>query len=322
MNYRHGPQVHRDDNYFGYDSDIRNVGPIREDTIPFLDLDELRKEERSSEKTSIQIFKLILAKSHEKIKRTNKTSDQRMCYYDIPHFLPGYPVFDVEAAKMYVAEQLHRNGIYVEDAGPSKIFLSWRPTDINLAAYEFQSQKRIQKNDVYKISISPLDQRNSPDSSMKPKIIRGSNSKPKKGSKSVTLDDESVSMMQYDKNLADLVPVNAKKVSAGRSERPIEVEEDLQEEDVEEEVVAPKKKRKHKSSSEQPMPQYQQPTMPQYQQPTMPQYQQPTMPQYQQPTMPQYQQPTMPQYQPPYQQSIPHYQQNISPQNQTSRYHY
>jgi hypothetical protein len=213
---------------------------------------------------------------------------------------------------MYVAEQLHRNGIYVEDAGPSRIFLSWRPSDINLAAYEFQSQKRIQKNDVYKISISPLDQRNSPDSSMKPKIIRGPNNKTKKGGKSVTLDDEYVSMMQYDKTLPDLVPVNAKKVSSGRSERPIEVEEDLVEEEVEEEVVAPKKKRKHKSSTEpiqqpmqqpMPIPLYQQP-IPQYQQP-MPtsQYQQP-IPQYQQP-IPQYQQPI-----PQYQQPIPQYQQN------------
>lgn len=247
MNHNTGPHIYQhNDNYFGYDSDVRQLGPVREDTVPFLDLEELRKEERSSERTSIQIYKLILAKSHEKIRRTNKTSDHRMCYYDIPHFLPGYPVFDINAAKTYVAQQLYRNGIYVEDAGPSRLFLSWRPSDVNLAAYHYQSQKRIQKDNVYKIEVSPLDERNNSNATYdKPKINRSSKSSKKSA---MTEEDIPVKMIQYDSSVADMVPVNAKKVPRDDSRGGSRDEMDEEEPEEKPKHRSSSKRHKHKSS--------------------------------------------------------------------------
>jgi hypothetical protein len=229
MNYwgsQRAPRINSPAEYggFGYESDIRNVG-VKAATVPFLNIDELRKEERSSERNAKQIFKLILAKCHQKIRRTNKTTDYRMCYYEIPHFIPGYPVFDVEAARNFVYHQLLGNGLYVEPIGPSRLYISWKEDDINRDVYEYRSQKMVNKPNLYKIGVSPVDEREeNRRSSGTPRII-GSNvgrntstSSSSSGKKKGVDDEEHVSMLQYDSTIADLVPVNAKKVSRFRED--------------------------------------------------------------------------------------------------------
>lgn len=197
---------------FGYDSDVRDIGVVKEATIPFLNLDELRKEERSSDKNAKQIYKLILAKCHQKIRRTNKTTDYRMCYYEIPHFIPGYPVFDVEAACNFVYHQLLGNGLYVEPVGPSRLYISWKEQDINRDVYDYRSQKMVNKPNLYKVGVSPVDERDEDrKQSGIPRII-GTN---KKGA---IQEDERVSMLQYDSSIPDMVPVNAKKVNKYRDD--------------------------------------------------------------------------------------------------------
>ena len=219
MNYWGKPRSARiggtiDQYGFGYDSDIRDTG-VKEATIPFLNIDELRKEERSTDKNAKQIYKLILAKCHQKIRRTNKTTDYRMCYYEIPHFIPGYPVFDVEAARNFVYHQLLGNGLHVEPAGPSRLYISWDEQDVNRDVYEYRSQKMVNKPNLYKVGVSPVDEREeNRKQNGTPRIISNRSTK-KKG---VAEQDERVSMLQYDSSIADMVPVNARKVNKFRND--------------------------------------------------------------------------------------------------------
>tara|TARA_R100001163_G_scaffold65832_1_gene65439 strand:- start:6904 stop:7824 length:921 start_codon:yes stop_codon:yes gene_type:complete len=187
---------------FGYENDPS----VFHNTTPFLNLDELRKEERSSAKTANQIYKLILAKCHQKIRRTNSTTDSRRCYYDIPSFIPGYPVYNVPYAKNYVIQQLLNNGLYVENIGQSRIYISWHPDDINHYAYQERSDQMVSKPNLYKIGVSPVDERS------------GSKSKPKIMTKSA--EENGVTMLQYDTTIDDLVPVNSKKVDMNQMKYP------------------------------------------------------------------------------------------------------
>lgn len=203
MNYNIRPRPHIISpkiDRFGYWNED-NV--VKENATPFLNLEELKKEERSSEKTARKIQKLILAKCHQKIRRTNRTTEYRECYYDIPSFIPGYPVYDTIAAKNYVGLELIKNGLYVEDLGPSRIYISWKNSDINHHNYQAQAEKMVNKPNVYKIAVSPVDVR-SAQKRTTPKIYSDSNK---------TGEEPQVSMLQYDNQLGDMIPVNSKKVN-------------------------------------------------------------------------------------------------------------
>jgi hypothetical protein len=110
-------------------------------TVPFLDLDQLREEERSPAKTYSAIYKKILSKCHEKIRKINKRTTSRECHYEIPIFLPGYPMYDIKEAKGFVLHHLNKNGILAESVGETKIYISWKPEDVNQQQFEIQAQK-------------------------------------------------------------------------------------------------------------------------------------------------------------------------------------
>lgn len=187
------------ENYqFGYSSE--DMHRITEETTPFLNLDKLREEERSTEKTRRKIYKLILSKCHSKIRRTNNTTDFRECNFDVPIFLPGFPVYSVEEAKQFVLEQLHKNGIYAQDQGTTRIYISWRDEDVNYDQYQVTSQKMAPKDNVYKVGISPLDE-------------RFQATKKKREAKIWNNDENKVSLYQYDTRFGDMVPVNASKMN-------------------------------------------------------------------------------------------------------------
>mgnify|MGYP000713542998 CR=1 FL=1 len=140
-----------EDNQFGYSNDD---DMISENTIPFLNIDKLREEERSTDRTRQKMYKLILAKCHSKIRRTNNSSEYRECFFDIPLFLPGFPVYSVKEATRFVIEQLQQNGIYAQQNGDTRIYISWKNEDVNYDQYKVQSEKMAPKNNVYKIQNS------------------------------------------------------------------------------------------------------------------------------------------------------------------------
>lgn len=175
--------------------------------VPFLDLDELKLEERSTTKTQIKICKIILAKCHEMIKRKNRESELKQCVYEIPLLVPGYPGYNFDVVQQYLLYNLSYNGLYVQGIGQNKIFISWQDNHINRQIYEHTSQKVTQKHNIYKVTESPIKHE------MKKKHRHNK-------------DEEapsSVSMMQYNQKLPDLIPVNTKKA--------MKIYEDVEEDD-------------------------------------------------------------------------------------------
>lgn len=163
--------------------------------VPFLDLDELKLEERSTTKTQVKICKIILAKCHETIKRKNRESELKQCVYEIPILIPGYPGYNFDVVQRYILDNLSQNGLYVSPIGNNKVFVSWQDNHINRQIYEYTAQKVTQKYNIYKVTESPIK------------------NEAKKRNKNKPDEDvpSSVSMMQYDQRLPDLIPVNTKK---------------------------------------------------------------------------------------------------------------
>ena len=175
--------------------------------IPFLDLEQLKNEEKKPYRIQKKIYKMILSKCHDKIRKLNRTTEYRECKYEIPWFIYGYPGYDLEHVNRYLIHQLSLNGMYAERINPGMIYISWKQEDIDKRQFRIQSQKMTNKPNLYKVGISPLaDDPSFPAThpgSKKPRIIKSS---PEDA-------DNPVTMLKYDDRFDDLVPVNTKKVS-------------------------------------------------------------------------------------------------------------
>lgn len=206
---------------FGYSTEDDHR--ICEETTPFLNLDKLREEERNTDKTKLKMYKLILSKCHSKIRRTNNQIDVKECYFDIPIFLPGFPVYSVLEAKQYVLQKLYENGIYANDVGGNRIYISWKTEHIDYDQYKVTAQKMTPKQNPYKIAISPMDARNKPSNTTKEREAKIWQNE----------DTNNVSMFQYDVRYDDMVPVNKRKmneqfpeISSSKQRKPSYMRED------------------------------------------------------------------------------------------------
>jgi len=118
-------------------------------TVPFLDLEELRQEGRSPHRTRQKIYKIILSRCHDRIKKMNKSTQYRECYYDIPIFLPGYPVYSIPEAKHFLISNLIENGLKAESVGEARIYVSWKPEDTNQEQFVSKAQKATNRPATY-----------------------------------------------------------------------------------------------------------------------------------------------------------------------------
>lgn len=194
---------------------------IEENKTPFLDLDELERESYNPDKTQKYIFKLILKKCHDRIRKKNKENSNKFCYFDIPLIIPGYPSYKLDAVNHFIITQLSLNGLYAEQINPQRIYISWNPNDINKDLYYDRAEFAVQQNNIYKIKHSPLetdeiDRENDIDK-RKPRIITEypklqTNNKFKNKRNFEKYDEVPVTLLQYDGLMDDMIPVNPKKV--------------------------------------------------------------------------------------------------------------
>jgi hypothetical protein len=167
-----------------------------ENVVPFLDLEELEKEEKNPHRVKMKVFKMILAKCHDKIRRTNKTT----------LVIIGYPGYELDEVNYYLVNQLKQNGLTVKRISPQNIFISWRPNRVDYEQYHRQADKLVAKPNIYKVSVSPLA--DDPGVTMPP-----GSKHPHVRKKHVEEEPSPVALLQYDQQFDDMVPVNSKRVN-------------------------------------------------------------------------------------------------------------
>lgn len=183
---------------------------MHEDNVtPFLDITQLKKEEKNPDRVQKKVKKMILAKCHAKIEWTNKKTEFRECFFDIPFYMVGYPGYDLEDINHYLVKQLTLNGLYAERISPQRVYVSWKPEDLDYDQFETQSQKITPKPNIYKIGVSPLAN----DPAMMSMLHPGDKHPHVLPEKPVDAPPSPVMMLKYDDHFDDLVPVNSKRVS-------------------------------------------------------------------------------------------------------------
>ncbi len=118
-----------------------------------IDINELSKERKKLQKKKELIFKNILQRIYNKIKLVNKLNNY--CYYMIPKFVVGMPLFNMSKCSEYVYDRLVKQGFKVTRVQYNHFMIYWGHVD--------ESSSSISNNQTNDIDYSEFIPRNKQD---------------------------------------------------------------------------------------------------------------------------------------------------------------
>ena len=101
---------------------------------PQISISELYTMKNKKDEIKTSTFNIIIEKCHAKIKTIAAQGGMNI-FYEIPHVLLGYPLYNVNECLEYVIDALRKNGLLVQTLPyPNNftIYISWKPTDVKV----------------------------------------------------------------------------------------------------------------------------------------------------------------------------------------------
>lgn len=93
---------------------------------PFVNIDELHRQQQDKLERRYAIYEKILGLCHNRIKQVAKNPDNMgFCFYNIPPYVYGVPLYDTKSCVMYVVKSLVSNGFDVRYTHPNLLWISW-----------------------------------------------------------------------------------------------------------------------------------------------------------------------------------------------------
>ena len=89
-----------------------------------LNINDLYRNHHKKNEVRIRIFDDILKKIHLRIKY-NASNEKMYCFYNIPEFIIGVPLYDIDELKMYLINSLKKDGFKLLYIDPNWLFISW-----------------------------------------------------------------------------------------------------------------------------------------------------------------------------------------------------
>jgi hypothetical protein len=89
-----------------------------------LNIHKLYESSRRKELKKFETFDKILQRCHNKI---TLYADNRKteCIYEVPEFIIGVPLYDINELKEYLISSLNKNGFILKQLPPNWIYISW-----------------------------------------------------------------------------------------------------------------------------------------------------------------------------------------------------
>lgn len=94
----------------------------------------------------LEIFDGVLVKCHKRIKY-NSSLEKTYCFYQIPEFIIGTPLYKVTEMRTYIINSLKNNGFKIMYVEPNWLFISWELPGISkLANTGLKKEVKIKEN--------------------------------------------------------------------------------------------------------------------------------------------------------------------------------
>lgn len=114
--------------------------------MSMINIEELHSINKKRLKHRLEIYDNILKKCHERIKAVSKSpKGTTFCFYIIPSYVYGVPLYDVNACIVYMVQSLIKNGFYVSYTHPNLLYISWFERTNSI---EYKKKKQEEKDKV------------------------------------------------------------------------------------------------------------------------------------------------------------------------------
>ena len=91
-----------------------------------INIDDLHKQKKTKIDSKNKIYETLLLKCHNKIKTTASIIENpNHCFYVVPKYIYGIPIYNLNNCIMYVVKALMNNGFDVFYTSPNLLFISW-----------------------------------------------------------------------------------------------------------------------------------------------------------------------------------------------------
>ena len=99
---------------------------------PQININDLYSMQKNKSKNRIACFDIILQLSHNRIKTVASHNGQNT-FYEIPGFMIGYPLYNLQEALEYIVSSLRKNGFLVQllpEPHVAVVYISWDPDEL------------------------------------------------------------------------------------------------------------------------------------------------------------------------------------------------
>ena len=90
-----------------------------------ININDLHREQDKKEERRLEIYGRILEQVHQKIKLTSRSSDDKFCFFSVPTYVYGLPLFDVNNCIIYLTQKLSDNGFEIRYTHPNLLLIAW-----------------------------------------------------------------------------------------------------------------------------------------------------------------------------------------------------
>lgn len=91
-----------------------------------LNINNLHNEIEKRENRKNKTYQTILEKVQYRIITVNKKSNDCYCFYIVPTFIFGVPLYDMTKCIIFIMEDLIRRGFKVNYTHPNLLYISWK----------------------------------------------------------------------------------------------------------------------------------------------------------------------------------------------------
>jgi hypothetical protein len=92
-------------------------------TTPF-HVHDIHKKQKEKESMRLKIYSYITGKCFKRIKEV-ADNEQTYTFYQLPEYIPGYPLYNMTECVMYVLEILHEKGFHARYVDHFILYISW-----------------------------------------------------------------------------------------------------------------------------------------------------------------------------------------------------
>ena len=90
----------------------------------------------------LELYNSILEKVHHRIKY-NAEMEKTFCFYNIPEFIIGTPLYDIRELKNFIITALKKNGFMLLHIEPNWLFISWNASEIKEETTKEKKKKEV-----------------------------------------------------------------------------------------------------------------------------------------------------------------------------------